>query len=402
MHDLLQSTLSSPIFAAAGAEGIEATGTVSALLLYIAIAIGTSFLCSVLEAVLLSVNVSFIESNVETGKSWARLMQFHKANVERPIAAILTLNTFAHTIGAAGAGAEAVAIFGDELFGVITAVLTLMILVFSEIIPKTVGARYWKQLAPSAAYIIRFLVFLLFPLVWLLEQFTKLLGGNGSHAPTVSRAEIEAMARIGVSEGSLLERENRVLRNLLQLNRVHVHDVMTPRPVVLAMQEDTTVQEVVEKHATLPYSRLPIYGESTDDVTGYVLRHDILMCLAQDKDSKTLKSLKRDIFVIPESATVALALDEFVQRKEHISLVIDEYGGTAGILTLEDAIETMLGIEITDESDVVADLRKMAEERYARQQQVLNAVTTTNPGLPTEEEPSEEPTGSPAPETPTE
>lgn len=389
MLDLLQLTLSSPIFAAAGAEGIEATGTVSALLIYIIIAIGTSFLCSVLEAVVLSTNVSFIESNVEAGRGWARLMQHHKANVERPIAAILTLNTFAHTIGAAGAGAEAVAIFGDELFGVITFVLTLMILIFSEIIPKTIGARYWQQIAPSAAYVIRFLVFILFPLVWLLEQFTKLLGGNGSHAPTVSRAEIEAMARIGVSEGALLERENRILRNLLQLNKVHVHDVMTPRPVMLAMQEDMTAHDVVEKHATLPYSRLPVFGESTDDITGYVLRHDILMCLAQDKDNKSLKSLKRDIIVVPDSATVALAMDEFVQRKEHISLVIDEYGGTAGILTLEDAIETMLGIEITDESDVVADLRKMAEERYARQQQVLNAVTSPKTN-PQEEDPTPE------------
>ncbi|MAU12298.1 MAG: hemolysin [Anaerolineaceae bacterium] len=389
MLDLLQSTLNSPIFAAAGAEGIEATGTVSALLIYISIAIGVSFLCSVLEAVLLSTNVSFVESNVEEGKAWARWMQHHKANVERPIAAILTLNTFAHTIGAAGAGAEAVAIFGDELFGVITAVLTLLILVFSEIIPKTVGARYWKAIAPSAAYIIRFLVFILFPLVWLLELFTKLLGSNGSHAPTVSRAEIEAMARIGVSEGALLERENRILRNLLQLNKVHVHDVMTPRPVMLAMQEDMTAQDVVEKHATLPYSRLPIFGESTDDITGYVLRHDVLMCLAQDEDKRTLKSLKRDIVVVPDSATVALVMDEFVQRKEHISLVIDEYGGTAGILTLEDAIETMLGIEITDESDVVADLRKMAEERYARQQKVLNAVTTSKT-IPQEENPTPE------------
>ncbi|QPC82269.1 DUF21 domain-containing protein [Phototrophicus methaneseepsis] len=378
MLDLLQLMPISPIFANAGAEGIEATGTVSALLIYITIAIGVSFLCSVLEAVILSTSVSYIESNVEAGRSWAKLMQKHKANVERPIAAILTLNTFAHTIGAAGAGAEAAAIFGNELVTVITIVLTLLILVLSEIIPKTVGALYWQALNPFAAYVIQVLVFVLFPVVWALEQFTRLLGSDGTHAPTVSRAEIEAMARIGVTEGALLERENRILRNLLQLNKVHVGDVMTPRPVVLALQENTAVQEVLTKHATLPYSRLPIFGESTDDVTGYVLRHDIFMCLAHEQISTPLTELKRDILVLPESASVAIALDEFIRKQEHISLIIDEYGGTAGILTLEDAIETMLGIEITDESDVVADLRKMAEERYARQQRVLNAVTTAS------------------------
>lgn len=369
--------LFSPIVQYAGVPGgSSAAGTWEGLLLFITVAIGFSFLCSILEAVLLSTSVSFIESNIEAGRAWARRMQAHKAGVERPIAAILTLNTFAHTIGAAGAGAEAQAIFGDELFAIITAILTLMILVFSEIIPKTLGATYWQALNPFAAYAIQVLVWAMLPIVWLLEQVTKLIGGGStSHAPTISRAEIEAMARIGASEGALLEREDRILRNVLQLNKVQVGDIMTPRTVVLAFQRDMTVREVLAKHTSIPYSRLPIYAEDADDIEGFVLRHEIFLSYANGEYDKLLHTMQRDIIAIPESASVSAALEELISKQEHICLVIDEYGGTAGILTMEDTIETLLGIEITDESDLVADLRKMAEDRYARQRRVLDVVT---------------------------
>lgn len=376
-----------PVAAAPIPEG-GGTGTWQGLIIYITIAIGISFLCSILEAILLSTSVSFVESGVEQGKRSAVIMQNLKENIERPIAAILTLNTLAHTIGAAGAGAEAVAIFGDELFGIITLILTLMILVFSEIIPKTIGAAYWKPLNGIAAYIIRMLVWILFPLVWLLEQTTRLIG-SPAHAPSVSRMELEAMTRLGEQEGALGEQEGRIVRNLLQLRNVQVWDIMTPRTVVLAFQRNKTVAEVLEKYPTLPYSRIPIFGENTDDVSGFVLRQDIFEAYAADEEHKTLQDFCREIKVIPESASVANAMEQFMTDQQHILLVIDEYGGTAGILTMEDTLETLLGIEITDESDLVTDLRKMAEQRYQRQRHLLDASGGSSLQAPVSERASE-------------
>ena len=384
-----------PALAVTGPTGEGGEGTWSGLIFYITVALGFSFLCSVLEAVLLSTSVSYVELNAEEGKRSGKLMQQHKENVERPISAILTLNTIAHTVGAAGAGAQAVGIFGDEFFGAISAILTLLILVFSEIIPKTIGATYWKQLNPFAAYTIQVLVIALFPAVWLLERTTALLGSGESIDPDMSRLELEAMARISQTEGALQEGEGRILRNLLKLRDVHVDDVMTPRTVVVAFQQDMESQEVVAQYPTLPYSRIPIYNENTDDIQGFVLRQDIFHAFAEGEPQKTLAELQREIHVVPEAATIASVLDEFVRRQEHIFLVIDEYGGTAGIITLEDAIETLLGIEITDESDVVADLRKMAAQRYEKQRALLNVVGTDK--IITAQ-PAEQPVENPSPD----
>lgn len=368
----------SPILAAGGPVG-SAAGTWGGLLFYIGIALGFSFLCSVLEAILLSTTVSHVELGLEEGQRGAELMQKHKADVERPISAILTLNTVAHTVGAAGAGAEAVAIFGDAWFGVISAVLTILILVFSEIIPKTIGATYWKQLNNFAAYGIEALVWILFPAVWLLEKTTQLMKSD-EEIPTVSRLEIEMMARIGASEGALVEREDRILRNLFHLEKVQVETVMTPRTVVLAFQQDKTVREILDEHKTIPYSRIPVYNESMDDCDGFILRTDLYRTLAMSDPDTPLKELKRAISVVPETNSIASVFDRFIKKQNHILLVIDEWGGTAGVLTMEDAIETLLGIEITDESDVVADLRKIAEDRYKNQQQLLESITGS--GIP--------------------
>lgn len=377
--DILNLTLQSipiPIVAVAPIAGEGGVGTWSGLIFYITIALGISFLCSVLEAVLLSTNVSYTELASSDGKASGRIMQELKADVERPISAILTLNTIAHTVGAAGAGAEAVGIFGNEFFGLISAILTLLILIFSEIIPKTIGATYWKQLNPFAAYTIRGMVFVLFPIVWLLEKTTQGLKADGT-APTISRLELETMARISTTEGALLEGENRILINLLHLRNVQVKNIMTPRTVVLSFQEDMTLLEAVEKNKGLPYSRIPIYSENIDQITGFVLRHDLFYRYAVDDDDHIpLKELRREIHVVPETNSVAQVLDEFISKQEHIFLVIDEYGGTAGIITMEDAIETLLGIEITDESDLVTDLRKMAEQRHIRQSKLLEAAAT--------------------------
>jgi CBS domain containing-hemolysin-like protein len=344
----------------AGGDGV---GSVATMVFYITAAIALSFLCSILEAVLLSSSVSHVEGLVQQGRRAGRIMQRLRANVERPISAILTLNTIAHTAGATLAGAEAVLVFGDAYVGIISAVLTLLILVLSEIIPKTLGAVYWKQLTVFAAYTIQGMVILLLPAVLAFELLGRLMRPQ-TEMPTVTRGDLEVMARIGEQEGALHERENRILSNLLHLNKVMVNDIMTPRTVVLALKDTLTVGEVIRSR--LPYSRIPIYSETVDNVTGYVLRHDIVHAVATDQHDTRISALRRPINAIPETLTVAQVLDKFIRDREHIFLILDEYGGMSGIITMEDAVESLLGIEITDESDLVADLRQLAQQRYER------------------------------------
>ncbi len=368
---------------AAGTGAVEASGELSALLIYIAIALVISFLCSIWEAAMLSTPVSHIELLVQQGNQAGRIMQGLRQNVEHPIAAILTLNTIAHTVGAAGAGAEANAIFGEEFFGIITAVLTLLILVLSEIIPKTLGAVYAKPLTPFTAHSLRILLWFFKPAVIIFEFVTRSLRPS-EETPTVTRSELQVMARISAQEGGIQERENRIVANLLQLADVQVEKIMTPRTVVLMFHEAQTVGEIVALHPVLPFSRIPVFGESADDVKGYVLRHEIYKQAAADAHDVKLSAIARPLDVVPETNSVAQVLDEFIVQQDHIFLVIDEYGGTAGLITLEDTVETLLGIEILDESDRVADLRQLARRRYQGQFDLLAGGQSQTSGPPAE------------------
>jgi len=359
------------------APDAAATGSVGGILFYISIAIGLSFLCSMLEAILLTASPAHIELMMNKGQRAGFLMHGHKDNLEITISAILTLNTFAHTIGAAGAGAEAVAVFGDALFGVISFVLTMILLIFSEILPKTIGANYWKQLLPAAAYILRAMVWVMYPLLVVLDRFAKLFS-NQDEEPTVSRSELEVLANIGHAEGEIDESENRVMKNLLRLNDLQVSDAMTPRTVMFALPSTMTVGEVAVKHRILPYSRIPIYAEKLDEIDGFALRTDILTRLADDNDSVTLAELKRPLLSIPESLPMDKALDVLIKQGQHILLIFDEYGGTAGIITFEDVFEQLLGAEIMDETDDVRDTRAEAAVR-ARRRMVEMGVTPSNP-----------------------
>jgi len=333
--------------------------------MFVIVALGISFLCSILEAVLLSVSVSHMEVLFEKGDRAGRLMQKHKSNIERPISAILTLNTIAHTVGAAGAGAQAAAIYGSQFVGLFSAILTLLILFLSEIIPKTIGAVYWKRLTSFTAYAIEVMVYVLFPFVWLSEKITRQM--KPDHAfPTVTRLEMEAMARVSEKEGVMLEQENRVFRNLLHLQDLQVSTIMTPRTVVMSLQQDQTVGEVLGSISSFPYSRIPIYADDLDDATMYVLRSEIFRLTASGDKDVVLKKIGRSLYAIPETKPVADVLEDFIDRKEQIFLVFDEHGGTEGIVTLEDVLESLLGIEITDETDLVEDLRQLALERYQR------------------------------------
>ncbi len=364
MDSLIHSSI--PILAAGSGTG--GAGEWSALIIYVVIALGVSFLCSIWEAAMLSTPVSHIELLVEQGSKAGAIMQGLRQNVEHPISAILTLNTIAHTVGAAGAGAEATAIFGSEYFGIISALLTLLILVFSEIIPKTLGAVYAKQLTPFTAWSLRGLLMLFKPAVFAFEFVTRAMRPD-EDAPTVTRSELQVMARISAQEGGIRERENRIVANLLQLADVQVETIMTPRTVMLSFRIDATIADIMREHPVLPFSRIPVYGESADDIRGYVLRHEIYKRAAADDHVVPLREIARQLQVVPETNSVAQVLDEFIAKQDHIFLVIDEYGGTAGLITLEDAVETLLGIEILDESDRVADLRDLALRRYANQQE---------------------------------
>ncbi|MGA1203605.1 MAG: CNNM domain-containing protein [Planctomycetota bacterium] len=329
-------------------------------------ALGASFLCSVLEAVLLSTSASYVEVQIEKGRRSARVMRrlIDRENIDRSIAAILTLNTIAHTVGAAGAGAQAAGLYGSEYIGLIGAVLTVLILVVSEIIPKTLGAVYWKGLNGFSAYATLGLVRILAPIVWACQLLTDLLKPKRSE-PSITRSELEILARLGQEEGAIGAGESRVFRNLLRLDQVPVKEILTPRTVLFTLEEERTAAEVVE-NTSLSYSRIPIHDESHDDISRFVLRFDILEAVTDGRGETTLAELARPLRPIPETSSVAQLLERFVEKQEHMFLVVDEYGGTAGIVTLEDAIESLLGAEITDESDLVTDLRALAQERARR------------------------------------
>lgn len=362
------------VLAASIATDGAVSGSVQGLIFYISLAIVLSFLCSLLEAALLSTPNSFIQTEAQTGKRAALLMKAHKEDIDAPITSILTLNTFAHTLGAAGAGAEAVGVFGSQWASVITVILTLMILIFSEIIPKTVGAVYWRQLFGFTAYTVKFFVVGLYPFVWAFNYLTRIITPE-KNGPTITRRELEMMAQISATEGALDKNESRIVSNLFRLSSVKVWDIMTPRTVMLAFPRDLTVGEILDNgQRSMPYSRIPIYQDSSDNITGFVLRHDIFRAAANDDHHTPLYTFERPIHFVPETMTITRVLEEFVARQQHIFVVFDEYGGTAGIITMEDAMESLLGIEITDESDVVADLRQLAQQRYERQQALIQTA----------------------------
>lgn len=333
------------------------------ILLYLLIALGVSFLCSILEAVLLSITTSYITLKECEDEKSAKLLKKLKTNIDRPIAAILSINTIAHTIGAAGVGAEATNYFGAAYFGVVSAVLTLLILVFSEIIPKTIGARYWKSLAIPSAKIINFLIIICYPLVLLSELITKLFTRNSTQS-SISREEVSAIVQTGASEGVLETKENRIIQNLIKLGNVDIKTIMTPRTVTSTANEDSSVKDFFEDKSLRPYSRIPIYEKEADYITGYVLSKDVLEYLSADKFDLKLAEIKRSIMIINEIESVSVTWKKMLENREHIALVVNEYGTFDGIVTMEDIVETLLGLEIVDENDTVVDMQKLARDRW--------------------------------------
>lgn len=333
------------------------------ILLYLFGALGVSFLCSVLEAVLLSTPVSFISMKESQGVKAAPLLMKYKTNIDRPVAAILTLNTVAHTIGAAGVGSESVKVFGEAYFGIISAILTLLILVLSEIIPKTIGASYWRTLAMPSAKIIKALIVIAYPLVWLSELLTRCVSPK-IQPLTVSREEVAAMVSVGTDEGVIEDAENKVIQSFLKLSNVKAEDIMTPYVVVSSVSTGTTMKEFYDNKALAPFSRIPVFETGREFITGYVRRANVLEMLTQDKFSMQLKDIVRPILFFMEDAKVSDIWQRMLQEKEHISVITDEYGCMRGIVTMEDVIETMLGVEIMDECDTTENLQAMARKKF--------------------------------------
>ncbi len=337
------------------------------LITYFLASLFISFMCSLMESVLLSVTPTFIKINENSKQKGVRRLCRLKQNVDKPLAAILSLNTIANTAGAAMVGAQAAKVYGSESLGIVSALLTILILVFSEITPKTIGAKYWERLAGLVGHMISFTAILTFPLVIIILQLTKLFKKN-SNPHTISREEISALANIGTEEGIFKETENTIIQNLMKLKNYRVSDIMTPRVVVSAADADMTLGEFLDNKDYLRFSRIPVYIGNDENIVGYVFRQQVMESLAEDHNLLKLRDLKRNIVVVPNTKPVFSLWEDLLKKKEQIALVVDEYGGVDGIATMEDIIETLLGFEIIDEKDTVADMQQFARERWQQRQ----------------------------------
>ena len=338
------------------------------IFVYLFGALAISFLCSVLEAVLLSTPMSFITAKEQEGKKSATLLKNLKNSVDRPVGAILSLNTIAHTIGSAGVGAEVTRIWGDEWFGLASVILTLLILIFSEIIPKTIGSNSWRSLALPSAGIIKFLIYITYPFVILSELITKLFSTKEKdNAVTVSREEVSAMVDMGTDEGVFKESESRIIKSCLKLSNVKAKEIMTPKIVLEMADESMSLKEFYDAN-DWRFSRIPIFKEDKDNVTGYVLKDIILEELSEDQFDIKLSEIKRPILSFPEDESVFTIWEKMLSVREHISIIVDEYGGLRGVVTMEDVIETMIGVEIVDEQDTTTDMQELAREVYQQRQ----------------------------------
>lgn len=352
------------------------------ILLYGFASIFFSFLCSILEAVLLSVTPTFITVKKNEGKKYAITLEKLKEDVDKPLIAILTVNTIAHTVGAILVGVQAEKTFGsgNNTVGIVSAIMTLLILVVSEIIPKTIGANYWKQLANFAS---KAITVLMFPLkytgiLWMLQLTTKLIGKNENDT-IVSREDFHAMAEIAHEEGVFQEKESRIIKNLIDFKSVLVKDIMTPSVVMKIASEKKTIQEFYDGNPNLKFSRIPIYGDSQDDIKSYILKDEMLDSIIKKNGENQLKTIQREIFVVERNLPIPNLLDLLIENREHIALVVDEYGSVSGIVTQEDMIETLLGLEIVDESDSDADLQILARKMWKERAKRLGIITSENP-----------------------
>lgn len=353
----------------------------SLLILFFLIALLFSFLCSLWEAVLLSITPSYAQIKLKEGTSVGNQLQIFKQNIDQPLAAILTLNTIAHTVGALGVGAQAAQIWAGSnpiITGfVVPAGMTMAILIFSELIPKTLGANYWKELCNFTVKSLVILIKALYPLVWFSQLLTKMLKKDKVDA-VFTRSDFLAMTELGEQEGVFAQTESHLINNLLQFNTVQASDVMTPRTVVVKVEESKTIADFYAANKNLRFSRIPVYEEGhQDNIQGFILKNELLEKMLADEGDQTVSSIVRPISLIKEAYPIPDLFNDFLEKSEHISVVVDEFGGMAGIVTMEDVIETMLGKEIIDEMDNTEDMRELARLRWKKRAAKMGLIEPT-------------------------
>jgi CBS domain containing-hemolysin-like protein len=347
------------------------------LLLYLALAIVFSFFCSIAEAVLLSITPAYIGALEKINPKAALRLKRLKQRIDSPLAAILSLNTIAHTVGAAGVGAQAAILFGSQYLGLTSAILTFLILFFSEIIPKTIGTVYWRHLAPAIGYSLGYLIIALYPLVWLSKLVTEKIA-NKPTTEGFDREEFAAMASLGHAEGDLQQQEVTLLHNVLVLRDKKVADVMTPGTVMFSLPESNTVSLFFNKYPDKRFSRIPVYKQHEDDISGFVLRNDLLTAQARGNTEQPLANYRRQLFAIPDKLSLLAAFNVFLERHAHMMYVIDEYGAIKGLITLEDILEELMGEEIVDESDRNEDMQQLAKQQWRKKARQLGIDIDTD------------------------
>lgn len=346
------------------------------LVLYVVLCLLFSFTCSIAEASLLSITPAYVAGLREKQPKKAELLrQLKGEKIDQALAAILTVNTIANTMGAIGAGSKAIAVFGSVWFGVFSAVMTLLILFLSEIVPKTLGAVYWREVSGATALYVNFLIKVMYPLILVMEKITKWIA-SGKQTGDFSRDEFVAMAGLGHEMGHINERESKIIRNLFRFKLVHTSAIMTPRVVVAALQADLTVDEALASLQKITFSRIPIYSQHVDAVTGFVLREDLLIAQNEGRGNAQVGSFRREIVAVLDTLPLSKLLETLLQERQHIALVVGEYGETEGIVTLEDVVETLLGIEILDEGDEVEDMQLLARQMWKKRAQRMGTKPT--------------------------
>ena len=334
----------------------------SALIFYLFLALFISFICSLVEATLLTTPKSYLLS-IEENNQWVTSFLSLKKNIDKPLSAILTLNTIAHTIGAAGVGAEITRLFGDNYLGFASSILTILILFLSEIIPKTIGATYSKGLSKFTFYTVRFMLMITYPFVLVSMKITGLIAKKKN--TSVTREQLSALANLGYDEGVFSKQENRIIQNIIDLKKIKISEITTPRVVVFSADEENTLDNFSREHKKIKFSRIPLYSKQIENITGYMFLQDYIEKISNKENlNSKLKSLRRDILKVPYSVNVFALFNQLLEKKEHISIVIDEYGGLVGIVTLEDILETLIGLEIIDESDQQVDVQKFARQKW--------------------------------------
>ena len=349
----------------------------SLLLSFFFLALIFSFFCSLWEAVLLSITPSYARLEFQQGTRVGRYLEDFKANVDRPLAAILTLNTIAHTVGAIGVGDQAATIWAQANPWItriaVPATMTIAILVFSEIVPKTIGALYWQYFVTFTAHSLRLLTVGLAPFIWLSQYITRRLK-RGTTQPVLTRTDFVAMAELGAQEGVFEEEESEMIGHLIRFNAIQAGDVMTPRTVVEVAAEDASIAEYYKEATSLPFSRIPVHDESKDHITGYVLRTELLLALLEGRGDQRIATLRREIVAVGETYAITDLFTALRARQEHLAVVLDEFGGMAGIVSMEDVIETLLGLEIVDETDATTDMRELARRHRVQRAKVLGEL----------------------------